>query len=428
MAVAAIVAAAFAPVAALAAETLPSPPTLTLRPSENPFNPSGKLIAGEIMRFDLSFAPMPDTGITAVSIRFPVEADVSRVGITDIEVGGTNESVSVEVTPGVVTVSFAEPVVTTEALEIGVSNILTSDADGDFVLSGVVDTTRGALVFSELDYTLSPAGALLRVVRWVEGITLVHLFFSPTRILEAAPFLAKGWLLSILIVALSYPTGIPLGLALAFMKMSRVPPLRWFAAAYINVIRGTPIFLQIFFVFFGLPLLGFAPNLIVRSWLVLSINTAAYMAEIFRAGIQSIHKGQLEAASSLGMTYPQAMAYVIIPQTIRRILPTMTSEFILLFKDTALLAAVGVFELMYYGKNDVAVSGNASAYVGAALFYLLLTIPLIRLVGLFEERLAISETGRVPPGRGGGTAISEVSEGAGTPTSSDAALREGDGR
>jgi ABC-type amino acid transport system permease subunit len=125
--------------------------------------------------------------------------------------------------------------------------------------------------------------------------------------------------------------------------------------------------------------------------IVLALNSSAYMAEIMRAGIQSISRGQFEAASSLGMTYPQSMAYVIIPQTVRRVLPTMTSEFILLFKDTALLSAVGVFELMKFAQGIAANTGNVTPYLEAAAFYLVLTIPLINWVGRLEHRLALSE-------------------------------------
>jgi polar amino acid transport system substrate-binding protein len=136
---------------------------------------------------------------------------------------------------------------------------------------------------------------------------------------------------------------------------------------------------------------------------VLALNSSAYLAEIFRAGIQSINKGQFEAASSLGMTYAQAMGYVVIPQTVKRVLPTMTSEFILLFKDTALLSAVGVFELMLYSNGIVSRSGNITPFVVAACFYLVVTVPLINLVAGLEAKLAISEGGQAasdtPKGR-----------------------------
>jgi polar amino acid transport system substrate-binding protein len=131
-----------------------------------------------------------------------------------------------------------------------------------------------------------------------------------------------------------------------------------------------------------------------RAILVLSLNSSAYLAEIFRAGIQSIHKGQLEAARSLGMTWPQSMAFVIIPQTVRRILPTMMSEFILLFKDTSILFAVGIFELTLQARTIQAAKFNMSPYIAAAGFYLMLTMPLGRFVANLEQRLSVAETGR----------------------------------
>jgi len=138
---------------------------------------------------------------------------------------------------------------------------------------------------------------------------------------------------------------------------------------------------------------GISRTLYFRGFLVLSLNSAAYLCEIFRAGIQSIPKGQMEAARSLGMTTPQAMTYVIIPQTIRRILPTMMSEFILLFKDTALLAAVGIGEIVLRSREVAAAKFNPSPYVLASVFYLMLTIPLGRFVARLEDKLAESEGG-----------------------------------
>jgi polar amino acid transport system substrate-binding protein len=267
------------------------------------------------------------------------------------------------------------------------------------------------------------------LVEWLEGIPVIHLFFSPTIIWRSIPILFRGFTVSVTLVVVSYALAIPLGLALAFMKMSRSRIFRWPATVYIDVIRGTPLLVQILVIFFGLPLLpgwrefwaatgavgdaeflGVGVTQWVRGILALSLNSAAYMAEIFRAGIQSIHKGQLEAARSLGMTTPKAMAYVIIPQTVRRILPTMMSEFILMFKDTALLFAVGVFELTLRARTIQAIEFNMSPYIGAAAFYLLLTLPLGRFVAWLEQRLAVSETGQGPPkkrwfGRGAGDEV-----------------------
>ena len=139
--------------------------------------------------------------------------------------------------------------------------------------------------------------------------------------------------------------------------------------------------------FFGLPLLGIQMDNFVLGIIVLVMNSSAYLAEIFRAGIQSINKGQFEAARSLGMNGAQTMIFVIIPQTFRRVIPTMTSEFILMYKDTSLLAAVGVMEIMMYSKTITAATGNVTPYIVAAFFYLVVTIPLTKVINVMEERL-----------------------------------------
>ncbi len=242
--------------------------------------------------------------------------------------------------------------------------------------------------------------------------TIKELFFNAEKMADAFPVILAAFPVSVFIGVGAFFLAIPGGLLLAFMKMAKSRLVRWPATFYVDVVRGTPLFLQILIVYFGLTLLPFYQTLIkevpwvkepflfgidftvyMRAFFVLSFNSAAYMAEIFRAGIQSIPKGQMEAARSLGMSTPAAMAYVIIPQTVRRILPTLMSEFILLFKDTALLAAVGVAEMTLRSREFVASTFNQSAYMVAAGFYLLLTIPLGRLVGRLEDKLAESEGG-----------------------------------
>jgi len=138
----------------------------------------------------------------------------------------------------------------------------------------------------------------------------------------------------------------------------------------------------------------------VLGVIVIAINASAYLAEIFRAGIQSIPQGQYEAASSLGMSYFQTMFDIILPQTIRRVIPTVTSDFITSYKDTSLLSSVGVMELMMFAKNLTSVSGNMTPYVAAAIFYLVVTLPLIKAVGIVEERIANSERGGGPRPKG----------------------------
>ena len=173
--------------------------------------------------------------------------------------------------------------------------------------------------------------------------------------------------------------------------------------ADVNIIRGTPAFLQIYIAFFGLPLAGVKVDDYVLGVIVMAMNSSAYLCEIFRAGIQSIPKGQNEAARSLGMNAFQTLLYVMIPQTFRNVLPTLTSEFILLYKDTSLLAAVGVVEIVMNARTIVATTGSITPYVVAALFYLVITLPLARLVSGLEARLlGTAETKKKRPTKSAG--------------------------
>ena len=199
--------------------------------------------------------------------------------------------------------------------------------------------------------------------------------------------------MALAIVLVAFPLAIPFGFVLALMRISKSRVLRAVSSFYVNIVRGTPAFLQIYIAFFGLPLAGVQIPSYPLGVAVMALNSAAYLCEIFRAGIQSIPKGQDEAARSLGMTATQTMLYVIIPQTLRNVLPTMTSEFILLYKDTSLLAAVGVMEVVMYAKTIVASTGSITPYIVAALFYLVVTLPLARVVGRLEARLLGKDTG-----------------------------------
>ncbi len=232
---------------------------------------------------------------------------------------------------------------------------------------------------------------------WVQAwnsVRFLHMFFDPTLIVTSFPVVFSGFLMALAIVACAFPLAMPFGFALALMRISRFRVLRGIATIYVNIVRGTPLFLQIYVAFFGLPLAGIQIPTFPLGVLVLSMNSCAYMCEIFRAGIQSIHKGQFEASRSLGMNGAQTMLYVIIPQTVRRVIPTLTSEFILLYKDTSMLAAVGVMEVVMYAKTIVASTGSITPYIVAAIFYLVLTIPLAHLVGNFENKLAAIDGGK----------------------------------
>ena len=278
-------------------------------------------------------------------------------------------------------------------------------AGGEMQLTGTYELADGSI--REIDdipaievAVTSPTEQLasyLEAQPWVQAWNsnkFLRLFFNPPILVSSFPVVLNGFLMALAIVFVAFPLAIPVGLMFSFMRMSKISILRGIGSLYVNVVRGTPVFLQIYIAFFGLPLAGIQIPPFVLGVIVLALNSAAYQCEIFRAGIQSISKGQFEAARSLGMTGAQTMTFVIIPQTIRRVLPTMTSEFILLYKDTSLLAAVGVMEIVMYAKTIVASTGSITPYIVAAIFYLVLTIPLAKLVGNLEERLSGSDTGQ----------------------------------
>ena len=253
-------------------------------------------------------------------------------------------------------------------------------------------------------------------VDWWEGITFFRVFFSPTVAIETFPMIVQGFPITLALGFIGFALAIPMGLGLAFMKMAKFAPFRWISTFYIDIVRGTPLLLQILIIYMGLPLmpafqaamepfshitwLGVGFSAWFRAFLILSANSAAYLAEIFRAGIQSIPKGQMEAARSLGMKATTAMAFVILPQTVRRILPTCMSEFILLLKDTALFAMVALGEVMLQARIESARVFNMTPLTVAAGFYLIVTIPAGRLVAQLENKLAEQDSGTARPARG----------------------------
>jgi polar amino acid transport system substrate-binding protein len=347
-----------------------------------------------------------DERVERLDLTFPEQTTFASSTVDSVTLEGLQRSdvtATLQVSGTTASITFEPPVAPSSNLVVRMFFVVTPPVGGTYPVTGSYLTTSGPRPLPALDFKTKTPTVWERVVRWMDtqawvaslnNIQIVNLFFKPQLLVGAIPVLFKGWLLSIALVAVAFPMAIPGGLLFAFMKMAKVPPLRWISAAYINVIRGTPLFLQIYVAYLGLPLMGIRSIGFVTGTVVLALNSSAYLAEIFRAGIQSIHKGQFEAASSLGMTYRQAMQYVIIPQTVLRVLPTMTSEFILLFKDTALLAAMGVFELMKFSTNQAANAGNLTPYVVAAAYYLIITIPLIRWVGHLEARLAVAEGGQ----------------------------------
>lgn len=216
-------------------------------------------------------------------------------------------------------------------------------------------------------------------------------FFNWRILWESMPYIMQGFLLTLRLALVSEVCILALGLIVSLIRISRISVFRFIAAIYIDVIRGMPLLLQIFIIYFGLGYIGLNLNQFTAGVLALTICYAAYEAEIFRAGIESIHKGQMEAARSLGMGYLKAMRYIVLPQAFRRVIPPLSNEFIALLKDTALVSVIALSEVLYRGRELMGQKANVTPLVGVALCYLVVTIPLMRLVQYMENQLAKSD-------------------------------------
>jgi polar amino acid transport system permease protein len=219
---------------------------------------------------------------------------------------------------------------------------------------------------------------------------------------------ARALWTTVYIAVLAQVLGVVLGLIAALMRMSKLRPLRLLSGAYVLLLRGTPVLVQIFFVYFGINILfGFTviPNTLNLGFfhlngavfagiLALGVNEGAYMREIVRAGIDSIDKGQMEAAKSLGMTHRLAMRRIVLPQAARVIVPPLGNEFNNMLKTTSLLFIIGVREL--FGDADIRYSTSfkpVEIFGAVALWYLLLTTVWTVIQAQIERKLAVSERG-----------------------------------
>jgi His/Glu/Gln/Arg/opine family amino acid ABC transporter permease subunit len=217
---------------------------------------------------------------------------------------------------------------------------------------------------------------------------IVSQYFDVGVVVSQWEVILQGVLVTITLALLAEIFGGLLGLFLALMKLSKSRLLRFPAQVYIDLFRGTPLLVQITIIYFTPAAIGIRPESLFFAGLVaLTLNSAAYVAEIFRSGIQSIDKGQMEAGRASGLTYPQTMRYIIVPQAFRRVIPPLTNEFVTLIKDTSLVSVIGLVELLRAAQEIQSQTFNSSALMAAALIYLALCLPLIYLTNALERRL-----------------------------------------
>ncbi len=215
---------------------------------------------------------------------------------------------------------------------------------------------------------------------------LIATFFNWRVLVSALPLLIEGLGVTVLLGAVSIVMGGVSGLLLALLRVYGASPLRLLARGYIDVFRSIPLLVLLVLVYYALPFVGIRLSSFAAAATALSLVSCAYAAEIFRAGIEAIPKGQFEAAEAIGLSFFNILRDVVLPQALRIVTPPLTSNCINVLKDTALASVVAMPDLLKQATQAQALAANPTPLIGAALLYLALLMPLVRLVGHFEAR------------------------------------------
>jgi polar amino acid transport system permease protein len=250
---------------------------------------------------------------------------------------------------------------------------------------------RGGLV-SAVSTVVVLGGLTALVVTSKGWANVQETFFSPGAFVDAFPEVLDGFWLDVKLFLIVEVAVLVLGLLVALCRTSRTPalfPLRLLAAVYTDVLRGIPTILVVYLIGFGIPALmlsGLPTDPVVLGGLGLTLSYGAYVAEVYRAGIDSVHPSQKAAALAVGLTPVQATRHVVLPQAIRRVLPPLLNDFIALQKDVALVSILGPLEAFRVAQIEAASNFNYTPLVAAALLYLCVTIPLARILDRMQRR------------------------------------------
>lgn len=217
-------------------------------------------------------------------------------------------------------------------------------------------------------------------------MSLVDTFFNSEVLWSSIPALLRGLWNTLLLGLLSIICGVPAGLVVALVRLYAPKPLRLLTVGYIDIFRATPVLVVLILIYYALPFLGIRLTSWTSAVLAFSIVMAAYSAEVFRSGIESVPRGQFEAAAALGLPFLVTLRKVVLPQAIRIVIPPMTSNCVSMFKDTSLASTVALPELLKEATDAQALYGNPSPLIGAALVYIIFLWPMVRLVSLLEKR------------------------------------------
>ena len=218
-------------------------------------------------------------------------------------------------------------------------------------------------------------------------MSLVTTFFNADVMAESLPALLRGLVNTLILSFFSIVCGAGLGLVTSLVRLYAPPALRWVAVVYIDVFRAVPMLVILILIYYALPFLGVRFSSWTSAVLAFSLVMAAYSAEVFRAGIEGVPRGQFEAAAALGLPFLQTMRRVILPQAVRAVIPPMTGNCVSLFKDTSLASTVALPELLNEATNAQALYANPSPLIMSAIVYLVFLWPMVRIVSVLERKL-----------------------------------------
>jgi polar amino acid transport system permease protein len=217
-------------------------------------------------------------------------------------------------------------------------------------------------------------------------MSLVDTFFNSDVLMSAIPALLRGLWNTLLLGIMSIVIGVPGGLVISLIRLYAPKPFQYLAIGYIDILRATPVLVVLILIYYALPFLGVRLDSWTSAVMAFSIVMAAYSAEVFRSGIESIGKGQFEAAAALGLPFLVTLYRVVLPQAVRIVIPPMTSNCVSMFKDTSLASTVALPELLKEAQDAQALYANPSPLIGAALVYIILLWPMVRLVSMLEKK------------------------------------------
>lgn len=269
--------------------------------------------------------------------------------------------------------------------KLGISNVKFNEEEKDTVIAVPKDSPK---LLSQINKTIKEVKDKGLIDNAANAMNDDSGFIS-----KYGSFFLKGIKITILISLIGVALGSILGAFVALMKLSKIKIISWIASIYIEILRGTPMLVQVFIVFFGITAaLGLDISALVCGTIALVINSSAYIAEIIRAGITAVDKGQMEAARSLGLNYRQTMKSVIMPQAIKNILPALGNEFVTLIKESSIVSTIGVGEIMFNAQVVQGISFDPfTPLLVAAALYFVLTFVLTRIMNMIEGRLNASD-------------------------------------